>query len=298
VKIAAKDLISMGRRIRRLWQSADGNVAVTFGILAIPLIGLAGLALDYTRASAIRAEMQNAADAAALAAAARLPDAAALANAETLFEAETSKLALKAPATIDVTKPSDYRITVAASGEVQTTLLALIGRTMNVGVAATAERAAPSKVVNLKVNKFNSDAYDANTISWYVVPKDEGVPADEDLTPILSNDPKHPIKNPPKQITIGADETIAFALTNVTGGVTPYGTNGYGQPQGSVHKYYSHFEPENVRITGAPDCEQGPVKQAWDDNGGKTDDNDYNDAVFQYECTIQPSAPTNVRLVQ
>ena len=42
------------------------------------LIGMAGLAIDYTRASSVRAEMQNAADSAALAAASRLPDKKAL----------------------------------------------------------------------------------------------------------------------------------------------------------------------------------------------------------------------------
>jgi hypothetical protein len=189
-------------------------------------------------------------------------------------------------------------VRVQASGQVNTTLLAVLGQGLDVAVSATAERSAPSKVVDLKINNFNADAYDANTISWYIVPKDESAPADADLNPILSNDPKHPIKDPPTQVTIGADQTIAFALTNVTGGVTPYGNNGYGQKQGSVHKYYSHLTPENVRIGGATDCVQGPIKQSWDDNGGKTDDNDYNDAVFQYDCTIVQSAPTSVRLVQ
>jgi Flp pilus assembly protein TadG len=283
---------------RHFWRSADGNVAMMFGFLAVPLIGMAGLAVDYTRASSVRAEMQNAADSAALAAASKLPDAAALSAAEQFFAAETSSLALAGPATVSVTKPSEYTVRVEASGKVETTLLAVLGQEISVGVGATAERGAPSKEIDLKIKEFNADAWDANTIAWYVVPEDSGEPADEDLTAVRSNDPQNPITGAPEKITIGADQEIGFAMINVTGGVKPYGKNGYGQPQGSVHYFYSHREPENVKITGSPDCTHGKVKQAWDDNGGGTDDNDYNDAVFEYQCTITASVPTDVRLIE
>ena len=283
---------------RRLWRNADGNVGVMFGFLAVPLIGMAGLAIDYTRASSVRAEMQNAADSAALAAASRLPDKKALRAAKQFFTAETEALALAGPANVSVTSPTDYTVRVEASGKVETTLLAMLGQDMSVSVGATAERGAPSKVVDLTIKEFNADAWDANTIAWYVVPEDGGEPKHEDLTGVRSNDPKNPLTKTTDKITIGADQEIGFALVNVTGGVKGYGKNGYGQPQGSVHYFYSHLEPENVKITGSPDCTHGKTKQAWDDNGGGTDDNDYNDAVFEYECTITASAPTDVRLIK
>ena len=159
-------------------------------------------------------------------------------------------------------------------------------------------RGPSTRVVELRIDKFNADAWDANTISWYIVPEDGGEPKPEDVTPILSNDPKSPIPAASREIGIGAGDTIGFALTNVTGGVTGYGKNGYGKPQGSKQYYYSHLRPQNVRSTGAANCDQGRVKQAWDDNGGTSDDDDYNDAVFRYECLIKPSPPTDVRLVK
>ena len=209
-----------------------------------------------------------------------------------------SALALAGPANVSVTSPTDYTVRVEASGKVETTLLAMLGQDMSVGVGATAERGAPSKVVDLTIKEFNADAWDANTIAWYVVPRTAANPNTEDLTAVRSNDPKNPLTKTTDKITIGADQEIGFALVNVTGGVKGYGKNGYGQPQGSVHYFYSHLEPENVKITGSPDCTHGKTKQAWDDNGGGSDDNDYNDAVFEYECTITASAPTDVRLIE
>ena len=54
-------------RVLRAFPSAcDGNIAVTFGIVMIPVFGLVGAALDYSRASSVRAQMQAAMDATAL----------------------------------------------------------------------------------------------------------------------------------------------------------------------------------------------------------------------------------------
>ncbi|RAI42889.1 vWA domain-containing protein [Rhodoplanes roseus] len=54
-----------------LWKAfrraEDGNVAVLFALTLIPVIGLVGAAIDYSRANAIRTNMQAAADSAALA---------------------------------------------------------------------------------------------------------------------------------------------------------------------------------------------------------------------------------------
>ena len=48
-------------------RSQNGNVAVTFAIAVIPIIGFTGAAIDYSRASSVKAAMQAALDATALA---------------------------------------------------------------------------------------------------------------------------------------------------------------------------------------------------------------------------------------
>ena len=53
---------------RRFAAARGGNVAVIFGLSLIPLVGMAGAAIDYTRAAQLRAHFNSAADSAALSA--------------------------------------------------------------------------------------------------------------------------------------------------------------------------------------------------------------------------------------
>lgn len=57
------------RFLNRFVRNDRGGVALMFGLAVVPLIGLAGAAVDYNRASQLRAKMASAADAAVLAAA-------------------------------------------------------------------------------------------------------------------------------------------------------------------------------------------------------------------------------------
>ncbi|MEM5473280.1 pilus assembly protein [Hoeflea sp. AS60] len=50
-----------------IWRDTSGNFGLTFGILAVPLLMAGGLAVDYVGLSVEKSELQNAADAAALA---------------------------------------------------------------------------------------------------------------------------------------------------------------------------------------------------------------------------------------
>src|SRR5262245_37427088 len=58
-----------GRSLQAFGQNRRGNVAMLWGIMAAVLLGVLGLAVDFTRAQMIHAQLQNAADGAALAAA-------------------------------------------------------------------------------------------------------------------------------------------------------------------------------------------------------------------------------------
>ncbi len=50
----------------RLWRERRANVALLTGMLAVPLLGLVGLAIDYGSTSSVKAQLDLAADAAAL----------------------------------------------------------------------------------------------------------------------------------------------------------------------------------------------------------------------------------------
>lgn len=52
--------------LTRLWLNQQGNIAATFAITLVPLIGFFGAAIDYSRATLARSQMQGALDTAAL----------------------------------------------------------------------------------------------------------------------------------------------------------------------------------------------------------------------------------------
>src|SRR5712671_7904646 len=51
---------------RQFGRSKGGNITITFAFASIPLFGMAGAALDYSRANSARTAMQAAVDSAAL----------------------------------------------------------------------------------------------------------------------------------------------------------------------------------------------------------------------------------------
>lgn len=78
LKAVLKSKISqMGRTVRstshRFYQEEQGAVAIIFALSLLPLIVLAGAAIDYSRTSSDRQQLQDAIDAAALAAVNRIP---------------------------------------------------------------------------------------------------------------------------------------------------------------------------------------------------------------------------------
>ena len=61
----------LSRALKALWTAKAGNVAITFGLAVVPVIGMAGAAVDYSRASRIKAILMAAADAASVGSIAR-----------------------------------------------------------------------------------------------------------------------------------------------------------------------------------------------------------------------------------
>jgi Flp pilus assembly protein TadG len=287
----------MLRLLAAYGRNDGGNVAIAFGVAAIPILGVMGVAVDYSRASHFRSILQSAVDAAALAGATEISDAA-------IAQTVDSYLVATLPGGLsvnDVTYTLDLQpatVGISANASVPTTITRIFTDTMPVSASATASHGEPLRVVDLSVTEFNSDAWDSNSIYWYIVPEDGSLPADEDLHLLLSNDPAHPASEFSGTIQMGINDEIGFLLVNVTGGVRSYGNNSYGQPQGSVHKFYSQGALENLQTAGAQDCRQGSLEHAWDDNGGGSDDNDYNDAVYTFSCQTVQIDPTTVILIK
>lgn len=112
----------------------SGNVALIFGIAAIPVFGLVGAAVDYSRANAARTSMQVALDAAALTVA---KDAVNLTStqiqnrAKRYFNAEFARPEVKnlnLAFSMVTNGPGDFTVLAEATGKIDTTIAQVIGK--------------------------------------------------------------------------------------------------------------------------------------------------------------------------
>ncbi|MCE4226702.1 hypothetical protein HCU64_23450 [Methylobacterium sp. C25] len=320
----ARDILRAFRDDRR------GIFAVWYAVMTIPLLIVAGAGLDMMRAVQLRSELQSAADSAALAGATVYVSASASTTAQQTALRYMADAVSRVPYASSVTyaaQPSPASSTagsvvVTAQASVTNSLMALF--TKATAVAVTSEARSAGYKLNFSLSSFASNAADANSIYWYVVPSDNSIPPASALNLLFSNTGGSTQKD--ISAIIGTGQKIGFALKNVTGGVSGYGKNSYGAAQGSSHFFYSHLTPPSssayglqlfncslqTTITGksaginngscalalAPptngtvNCGQSPGKTItyyWNDMGGPSDDRDYNDAVFNVSCPASGS---------
>lgn len=253
-------------------RDTTGNVALLFGLMAVPLALASGVGIDYARAASIRASLQSTADFAALAGASAYTSPIAAAAAQTLASNYVTKgtapilsqITLAAPSVTLGTQSSSgdvtaYTMTVTVRATVPTTLMALVMGSITVNATATARNPIVTGTVSL--TNWKSGACDSNSAYWYPVPVDGGIPPPSTLTPMFTNTGG---TNPSTvNIPLSASQKIGFAFENVTGGNCGYGSNQYGGSQGSTHWFYSSLSPPNggaYASTASKDCSLQVIK--------------------------------------
>lgn len=126
-------------RIAAFWNDRRGNVAMMFGLAAIPFFAFGGLAVDYSRAMMVKNRLATALDATALAIAGQtgLTQAQLTASANAYFRANYPSSELGTPSALQISF-ADRQITISASATVDTLIMGLIGYD-TMAVEATAE---------------------------------------------------------------------------------------------------------------------------------------------------------------
>jgi Flp pilus assembly protein TadG len=136
-------LSSLRNQARRFGTAEHGNVMLTFALATIPMIGLVGAAVDYSRGNSAKAAMQSAIDSTALMLsrqATGLTQAQLNAKATDIFKAllhrpEVSGIVVTPTYTPSGT--SSFKINVAAQGRVPTTFTKVVGQDhMDITVSA------------------------------------------------------------------------------------------------------------------------------------------------------------------
>ncbi len=127
--------------LRRLAGRREGNVAIMFGLGAIPLVVGAGIAVDAARAYGVKTQLEAALDASALAVGSStgLTSAQLQARLQNYFNANYPNAAIPTQnISVSMTDPTQEVVTVSASATVPMTFLELVGIN-NVQVAASSQ---------------------------------------------------------------------------------------------------------------------------------------------------------------
>jgi len=249
--------------VRAALADRRGAIAVLFALMLVPILLAAGGAVDYGRLLVLRTSLQGAVDAAALAGASAYVGATAGTSATTVannsMTASIGQLPNHAGSVPFTASPSvttlsngatAYTMTVTARATMSTSLMALI--TNSLGAAVTATAINPVVKANANIGNWSSSAWDRNTIYWYIVPTNGSLPTLSSSNIVYSNAPGFDNTHPSVP-TAQASQRIGFALKNITGGNTGYGTNGEGASQGTTHVFYSHLNPPSAQATDSTD---------------------------------------------
>lgn len=147
---------------QRFRQSRSGNVALIFALLAVPVIGAMGVAVDYARLSAARSRLADAADAAVLAVGGQPPmtDAAAKALVAQWMTAQMTDTQVSSWK-VDSVAQANGIVTVQASAIMPMTLTSVFGiQTLPVSVVSQATRQV--KKVELALALDNTGSMDTD----------------------------------------------------------------------------------------------------------------------------------------
>lgn len=261
------------------WLRSDrrGVVAVMFGLMLVPILLSVGAAIDVARTATCRRLLQDAVDNAALAGGAAYtgPDQAnnAAGVARTNFASASFPTALVVGTPSVTTEQGTtnfggtaYNVTVTVSASLGTTFMSLAVPSLS--LAATATASNPLLQPKVSLGSFAASAQDWNAVYLYAVPTSNGVPDYATIPPasslyeIGSNcnrssaawssgsrcNGQAGASVPAGQTmpVVAATQPLAFALENMTGGLTAgsggYGNNGYGAQPGHTNWFYSAYE--------------------------------------------------------
>ncbi|MBI4365855.1 MAG: pilus assembly protein [Deltaproteobacteria bacterium] len=141
--------------LRAFVSAQDGNVAIIFALAVVPIVGVAGAAVDYSRANAAKTAMQSAADSSVLLAAkgSYASDSARATAGVDAFNANYQSKWGTASPTVTI---ASNTVALTAEGSVSTTVLGALGiQTIPVNVTSAAQIGGGSTACVLALQTSN-----------------------------------------------------------------------------------------------------------------------------------------------
>ncbi|MCC5977329.1 MAG: Tad domain-containing protein [Salinarimonas sp.] len=216
--------------ITRAVRDERGGVAVIFGLAVIPIFAFAGFAMDYSRATDVRAAMQNAADSTALQAVMARQEGRQL-DIQQTFMGNFHHRAELGAINVSFEWIGANRVRVNSDAVLPMTIGAVLRPNLDVGVQAVAEGLVETRTNENHFEIMDSDAADFNELLAYCYDpiEDERLgPLDRysgvagartDFVKVADND-RYPGFNPPGSIDVDCapHEEISYMMRNTRGG--------------------------------------------------------------------------------
>lgn len=270
-----------------MWRGCErGSIAAIFAAALVPALAAVGVAMDYSRATQARAVMQEASDAAALAALSekgKKPDSS--------LAIKMFNMRVGAEKVLTGTKPvvvvhSDDRVEVRGEGRVKT-LVPFNGiPQVDVRTTSIASRASGAQTVKLDVQFEGASASDLNDIYVYTMGPTDVVPSS--LQHVFSNGCGCLHKS--VTIDVKPGETWGFMLRNKRQGLKSYSLKLDDLPDQFSHKAPIHLKADPMVCDG-----KTKNMHSWDDAfPGYID---FNDMMYSFVCSTTGSAtPSAARI--
>ncbi|WP_372425235.1 TadE/TadG family type IV pilus assembly protein [Salinarimonas chemoclinalis] len=275
--------------VNRFIADHSGATAIAFALTIVPLIAIAGAAVDYARATSVKADLQRAADATALHLAresleGRRHDAQAVFTA-VLLETGVDVLGTSATAAFVGT----HRVQVDATAAVPMTLASFLMPRVDVGVTATA--AATQRTTPFEIERANLsvEAADYNELRVYCYHERR----DERLGPIdgttgerlreslkIADNTDEGVAAAPRTLSLecGPGEALSYHLVNIRHARTSAAARRTNERwdhytdttmRGGVAQYNTQYRDliETIRCRTAEECQPGHPDSIVPGNG-------------------------------
>lgn len=152
--------------ITRTARDERGGVAVIFGLAVIPIFAFAGFAMDFSRATDVRAAMQNAADSTALQAVMARQEGRQF-DIQQAFIGNFHHRAEIEGLSVSAEWIGSNRVRVTSDAVLPLTIGAVLRQSMDVGVTAIAEGLVETRSNEAHFEVLHPDAHDFNELFAY-----------------------------------------------------------------------------------------------------------------------------------
>ena len=258
--------VRFSRKLAELLQCNRGNVAMMFGLAIIPLVGLVGAAIDYSRANDARTGLQVALDAAALSLskdAQKLTTEQLQTKARSVFDANfhnSNVKNIKVTPIFTTIADGSYSLKLSATGTVDTTVAGIWQPTIDIGTSTEVVWGMKRLELILALDNTGSMASSGKMTQLKVAAKD--------LLKTLQNAAKKP-----EDVKVG----IVPFTTDVNVGTGNVKANWIRWDEWEAHadnftcmKNGKEVKDGKKRITSASDCKKEDNNATWTLNAKST----------------------------